>query len=205
MSHPDNERAVDLHIATVSEGGKGAGGWGAVLRWGTAVREIQGNELATSGSRELQMLAVATGLRALTRSAPVRLHSDRPGFDLAPGMSSRVFWAGRSHEDPDGARATALAGDALQKAIKQLEALCIHELTTRSCWQCRPQAAGLPARVKVTSGGLVYHLDEACPALHDGWRKLERRGGIRSSLDSVPMVDALARGFGACEVCGSVR
>jgi hypothetical protein len=91
--------------------------------------------------------------------------------------------------------------DIPRTPVPERETRCRHDLVTDQCWQCRPTATALPARVKVTAGGRVFHLDASCTALHDGWRKLERHGGTRSELRSVPSADALAQGLGACEVC----
>lgn len=193
-------RAIDVFVAGVCEGEPGPGGWGAVLRYGKHRRELQGSELASTAPNRMLLTAAAAALGALTRPLPVRLYADRAILGRAAVESSRVVWVG-THDEPDGTRATELARDALREAVRKLEARCLHDLVTRQCWQCRPTSTTLPNRVKVTSGGLVFHLDEGCAALHGGWRKVERRGGLRSDLTTIPTADALAKGLGACESC----
>jgi ribonuclease HI len=192
---------VDVYIAGVRDGDRGPAGWGAVLRYGTAIRELKGSEPAPGSPDELLSTAATAALAALTRPARVRLHAEPAVLRSASTGPHRVVCAGVQEDGPDQARAVALAREELDEAVRDRDARCLHDLVRNQCWQCRPRSGNLPDRVKVTSGGSVFHLSEGCAALHDGWRQLERRGGIRSDLTSIPTVDALARGLGACEDC----
>jgi ribonuclease HI len=53
----------------------GPGGWAAILRFGTAERELSGAEPATTNNR-MELTAAAEALEALTRPCTVVLHTD---------------------------------------------------------------------------------------------------------------------------------
>jgi ribonuclease HI len=53
----------------------GPGGWAAILRFGTAERELSGAEPATTNNR-MELTAAAEALEALTRPCSVVLHTD---------------------------------------------------------------------------------------------------------------------------------
>ncbi len=53
----------------------GPGGWGAVLRYGSAERELSGAEPATTNNR-MELTAACAALEALTRRCRVVLHTD---------------------------------------------------------------------------------------------------------------------------------
>ncbi len=53
----------------------GPGGWGAVLRYGAAERELSGAEPATTNNR-MELTAACAALEALTRRCRVVLHTD---------------------------------------------------------------------------------------------------------------------------------
>ena len=56
-------------------GNPGPGGWGAVLRYGDAERELHGGDPATTNNR-MELMAAIQALESLTRPATVRLHTD---------------------------------------------------------------------------------------------------------------------------------
>jgi len=56
-------------------GNPGPGGWGAVLRWGAAEKEMHGGDPATTNNR-MELMAAIRALEALNRPASVRLHTD---------------------------------------------------------------------------------------------------------------------------------
>lgn len=78
---------------------------------------------------------------------------------------------------------------------------CEHGLPADFCARCRAQAQGLPRWVHVTGAGAVFHVREDCEGLHAGWAKARRFGKETTQLRRVDVVDALARGLGACEKC----
>ncbi len=53
----------------------GPGGWGAILRYGSAEKELSGAEAATTNNR-MELTAAAAALEALTKPCTVVLHTD---------------------------------------------------------------------------------------------------------------------------------
>ena len=66
---------VDIFTDGACSGNPGPGGWAAILRAGTAEKEISGGELATTNNR-MELLAVINGLRALKAPSKVTIHTD---------------------------------------------------------------------------------------------------------------------------------
>jgi len=66
---------VELFTDGACKGNPGAGGWGALLRYGTAEKELCGGEAATTNNR-MELMAVIQGLEALTRPSRVRITTD---------------------------------------------------------------------------------------------------------------------------------
>jgi ribonuclease HI len=66
---------VDIWTDGACSGNPGPGGWGAVLRYGGAEKEISGAEGATTNNR-MELTAAIEALNALKRSSKVRLHTD---------------------------------------------------------------------------------------------------------------------------------
>jgi ribonuclease HI len=56
-------------------GNPGPGGWGAVLRYGTVVKELHGGDRATTNNR-MELLAAISALEALSRPVSVQLYTD---------------------------------------------------------------------------------------------------------------------------------
>lgn len=202
--------AVDIFVAGMCDGGVGPGGWGAVLRYGEHIRELNGIELAPTTSERMTLTAAANALARLSRPVSVRLHADRAAvgrhLDIGAGLASaarshQVAWVGASDSGTERTRAGDLARNGLLEARKKLAARCVHDLVIRQCWQCRPKAGANPNRVAITHGGAVFHIHEGCAALHRGWQRVEWRGGAPDDLRWVSTVDALAAGRGACRNC----
>ena len=66
-----------VHIWTdgACSGNPGPGGWGAILRYGDAEKELSGAEAATTNNR-MELMAAIEALDALKKPATVRLHTD---------------------------------------------------------------------------------------------------------------------------------
>lgn len=56
-------------------GNPGPGGWGVLLRWRGAERELSGGETDTTNNR-MELMAAIQALEALTRPVAVRVHTD---------------------------------------------------------------------------------------------------------------------------------
>jgi ribonuclease HI len=66
---------VEIFTDGACKGNPGPGGWGAVLRFGTHVKELHGGEPATTNNR-MELTAVIEALSALTRRCKVKLFTD---------------------------------------------------------------------------------------------------------------------------------
>jgi ribonuclease HI len=66
---------IDIWTDGACSGNPGPGGWGAVLHYGGAEKEISGAEPATTNNR-MELQAAIEALNALKRASKVRLHTD---------------------------------------------------------------------------------------------------------------------------------
>ena len=66
---------VDIYTDGACSGNPGPGGWGAVLRWRAAERELSGGEAATTNNR-MELMAAIQALESLRRPATARIHTD---------------------------------------------------------------------------------------------------------------------------------
>lgn len=73
MSNP--KTVVILYTDGACSGNPGPGGWAALLMTTTKQKELSGGESHTTNNR-MEMKAVVEGLKALTRSCHVKVHSD---------------------------------------------------------------------------------------------------------------------------------
>jgi len=67
--------AVEVFTDGACSGNPGPGGWGAVLRWGEAEKEIWGGEAETTNNR-MELMAAIRALEALKRPMRVILTTD---------------------------------------------------------------------------------------------------------------------------------
>ena len=70
-----NDRIVDIFTDGACSGNPGPGGWGAVLRYGSAEKELCGGEAGTTNNR-MEMMAAIVALETLTRPSQIDLHTD---------------------------------------------------------------------------------------------------------------------------------
>ncbi len=66
---------VEIFTDGACSGNPGPGGWGAVLRYGTAEKELSGGESGTTNNR-MEMMAAIVALETLTRPSQIDLHTD---------------------------------------------------------------------------------------------------------------------------------
>jgi ribonuclease HI len=66
---------VEIHTDGACSGNPGPGGWGVVLEYGDAVRELHGGEPLTTNNR-MELMAAIQALEALTRPVSVKLYTD---------------------------------------------------------------------------------------------------------------------------------
>ncbi|MER2520501.1 MAG: ribonuclease HI [Bdellovibrionales bacterium] len=67
--------AVEIYTDGACRGNPGPGGWGVLLRFGDAEKELSGGEPGTTNNR-MEMMAAIMGLESLTRPSRVRLYTD---------------------------------------------------------------------------------------------------------------------------------
>ena len=66
---------VVIHTDGACRGNPGPGGWGVVLRYNGNLKKLKGYDPETTNNR-MELMAVIEGLRALTRSCDIELHTD---------------------------------------------------------------------------------------------------------------------------------
>ncbi|WP_408639377.1 ribonuclease HI [Nocardia yamanashiensis] len=86
------ERIVEIFTDGACSGNPGPGGWGAVLRYGEAEKEIFGSEPGTTNNR-MELTAVIRALEALKRPASVRIWSDSQ-YVVMGARDSLPTWRG---------------------------------------------------------------------------------------------------------------
>ena len=69
------DAAVELFTDGACSGNPGPGGWGVLMRYGEAEKELCGGEAETTNNR-MELLAVIEGLNALTRPVSVAVYTD---------------------------------------------------------------------------------------------------------------------------------
>ncbi|KQT88077.1 ribonuclease HI [Aurantimonas sp. Leaf443] len=69
------EARVEVYTDGACSGNPGPGGWGAILRFNGAQKELSGGEPVTTNNR-MELLAAIEALTALKRPCAVDLHSD---------------------------------------------------------------------------------------------------------------------------------
>ena len=68
-------KQVEIFTDGACSGNPGPGGYGVILRYGAAEKELSGGEAATTNNR-MELMAAITGLRALREPCRVTLYSD---------------------------------------------------------------------------------------------------------------------------------
>ena len=68
-------KTVTLYTDGACSGNPGPGGWGAILSYNGAEKELSGGEANTTNNR-MELLAVISGLEALKETCRVELYSD---------------------------------------------------------------------------------------------------------------------------------
>ena len=66
---------VIIHTDGACSGNPGPGGWGAIIKSSTDVREMKGGEASTTNNR-MELLAAISALESLPDGTPAELHTD---------------------------------------------------------------------------------------------------------------------------------
>jgi ribonuclease HI len=71
----DNETVIEIFADGACSGNPGPGGYGAILKYGTHLKEISGCEAETTNNR-MELMSVIAALRQLKKPCRVRVISD---------------------------------------------------------------------------------------------------------------------------------
>ncbi len=72
---PEPSNIVEIFTDGACKGNPGPGGWGAILRFGEAEKELSGGEPLTTNNR-MELTAAIEALALLTRPCAVTIHTD---------------------------------------------------------------------------------------------------------------------------------
>jgi len=93
-------QTVDIWTDGACSGNPGPGGWGAVLKYGDAERELSGGEKPTTNNR-MELLGAIEALNALKGPSRVRLHTDSQY--VKNGITTWIHnWKKRGWKTADG-------------------------------------------------------------------------------------------------------
>ncbi len=118
-------KSVELYTDGACSGNPGPGGYGAILVYGGAERELSGGEPSTTNNR-MELMAAIVGLEALREPCRVLLTSDSRYLVDAVEKHWLQNWAKRGWKKADGR--PALNADLWQRLLVQLER---HDVTFR--------------------------------------------------------------------------
>lgn len=69
------KKVVEIYTDGACSGNPGPGGWGAILRFDGAEKELSGGEAMTTNNR-MELMATIEALNSLTRACDIHLHTD---------------------------------------------------------------------------------------------------------------------------------
>lgn len=116
MSIP--QKKVSIFTDGACSGNPGPGGWGAILRYGEAERELSGGERETTNNR-MELTAVIQALSALKEPCDVTLYSDSKYVTDAVEKGWARGWRARGWVKAD--KKPALNVDLWQQLLTLLE------------------------------------------------------------------------------------
>ena len=133
-------KQVDIFTDGACKGNPGPGGWAALLRMGTAEKELVGGAAQTTNNR-MEMTAVLEGLKALKAPCEVTIHTD--SRYVIDGMTQWIFgWQKRGWVN---AAKKPVANEDLWRAL--IDAVRPHKVQ----WQWVKGHAGHPENERVDS------------------------------------------------------
>ena len=84
-------KEVSIYTDGACSGNPGPGGWGAILRYGAAEKEISGGEAMTTNNR-MELTAAIRALEALKESCAVDLYTDSQYLEKAINEGWMKSW-----------------------------------------------------------------------------------------------------------------
>ena len=119
-------KSVELFTDGACSGNPGPGGWGAILRFGTAKKDLSGGEINTTNNR-MELTAVIEGLSALKEPCAVKLTTDSKY--VADGVTKGWAESWRKNGWRKADKKPALNPDLWEKLLDLLK---IHQVEI--CW-----------------------------------------------------------------------
>ena len=113
---------VTIYTDGACSGNPGPGGWGAILRWTSAEKELSGGDAATTNNR-MELSAVIFALKALKEPCEVELYSDSKYVVDALEKGWAVSWREKGWKKAD--KKPALNIDLWEELLNLAE---IHKL-----------------------------------------------------------------------------
>ena len=117
-------KKVELYTDGACSGNPGPGGFGAILRYGDAEKEISGGEKETTNNR-MELLAVISGLEALKEPCEVKVITDSKYFSDALDKGWLHNWKNNGWKKSNGK--PVLNTDLWTRFLKLSET---HKITT---------------------------------------------------------------------------
>ena len=115
-------KEVTIYTDGACSGNPGPGGWGAILQYGSAVKEMSGGEPETTNNR-MELTGVITALSALKEPCRVTLYTDSQYVENAINLGWLESWQKRGWRRKGG---EVKNPDLWQTLIPLLE---IHDVT----------------------------------------------------------------------------
>ena len=115
-------KTVEIYTDGACSGNPGPGGWGAILRYNGAEKELSGGEGQTTNNR-MELTGVIAALRALKEPCRVELYSDSKYVIDAISLGWAVGWQKRGWRKAD--KSPALNSDLWERL---LELAAMHKL-----------------------------------------------------------------------------
>ena len=116
-------KEVMLYTDGACSGNPGAGGWGAILRYGKYEKEISGGEANTTNNR-MELTAAIVALERLKEPCEVTLYSDSKYMIDSITKGWAVSWRTRGWKKGD--KSPALNPDLWEKLLNLLD---LHKVT----------------------------------------------------------------------------
>ena len=89
-----DRKEVTIYTDGACSGNPGPGGWGAILRYGSAVKEMSGGDPETTNNR-MELTGVITALSALKEPCRVTLYTDSQYVESAVNLGWLESWQRR--------------------------------------------------------------------------------------------------------------
>ena len=109
-------KTVTIYTDGACSGNPGPGGWGAILQYGKAEKELSGSEPSTTNNR-MELLGVITALETLKEPCSVDLYSDSKYVVDGITKGWAKGWKRRGWKKADGS--PALNPDLWAQALEQ--------------------------------------------------------------------------------------